>query len=533
MLNCKLASVVAMFLPLIMTLLPSWAYAAPFRNNYISIDNNIDMNVYVGLASKGGGAYVNGTDANDNAGSILRAYASIACSGVTCPSDGNREIWDNSTNLTLPFTGPVCRSKGGAAICDGQTYLGTYPKSYYTVFDKGIRFMPKGLNMNDMMQANDLYISNDYLRRLVNIPTGSSTSISQSICFWPSNIVLGENERCEKSRHSTFMNTNTLSYSKIGHLHLKPLTVRNTIMVDSTGAPKLAPGSQQCEYRGKGIVCEMVHFEANFTNVTHHALKIALHNSIAAQVPRGDLSWSLDKTTYFDTTLKGSLDSLENKNVIYVYLGPGYFKALVNSGLAGTNIDGFNFTIEQLGALGLSGVYRFFPSMKNDVLSRNYSVSIKPSDGSSHLFAEGSVGKDMLTFNYDLIESGPKSATKLLLRIGQDTGTPFNGLCTFYQEERAIPVPTNLKFNSSLYGAGYSQPVRCDRTPTDIRTLGITDSHPAEHWEDADGSGLTRFYQLGLEFNLRSSMTQRTVGGEPWEGMAHQTGTIEFTAIWE
>lgn len=530
MLNFKFSSVVAMVLPLTMTLLPSYAYAKVLSNNYISIDNDIDMNVYVGFASKGADAYINGTDASDNAGSILRAYASIACSSVACPQSGKREIWDNTSEVMQPFTGPVCRNNGGGDICNGS-WIGTYPRSYYTLFDKGVRIN----NSQDHydMQPNDVYVSGEYLRRLVNKPIGTTTTLSHSICFWPSNIVLGENERCEKSPHRTFMNSNTLWYNKIGHLHLKPLTLRNTIMVDSTGSPKLAPGSQQCEYRGRGIVCEMVHFDANFTNVTEHTLKIALHNSIAAQVPRGDLSWSLDKTTYFDTTQKGSLDSLKNKNVIYVYLGPGYFKAMVNAGLAGTNIDTFNFIIQQQGALAFSGVYRFSPSMKNDVLSRNYSVLIKPSDGSNHLFAEGSVGKDMLTFNYDLIESGPKSATKLLIRVGQDTGMPFNGLCTFYQEDRAIPVPTNLKFNSSLYGTGYSQPVRCDRTPTDIRTLGIADSHPPEHWEDTDGSGLTRFYQLGLEFNLRSSMAQRTVGGEPWEGMAHQTGTIEFTAIWE
>lgn len=528
MLNCRFSS--AMTIAFIIALLPTNVYATTLYGKYISIDNNVDSNIYVGHADIGAAGFISGSDASDKAGSPLNAYASIPCWGVAnCPKDGNWEIWDHRTDFTQPLTGPVCESKG-ANICNGF-WVGTYPKSYYTLFDQGVRFTP-GANRDKVVYRGDVYISNEYLRYLVNRPIKSSVKISHSICYWPSNIALGENERCEKSPHRTFMNTNSLVYEKVGHLHLKPLTMRNTIMVDSTGTPKLAPGSQQCEYRGRGILCAMVHMEANLFQ-TEHSLKINLHQSLAAKVPTGDLSWSLDKSFFWDTANKGSLDRLDGKSVIYVYFGPGYFKALIDSGLADTNIDPFHFVIQQERAMKTSGIYIFSPSMKNEVLSRNYSVSIKPSDGGSHLFAEGSVGKDMLTFNYDLIESGPKSATKLLLRVGQDTGMPFNGLCTFYQEENAIPVPTNLKFNSSLYGAGYSQPVRCDRTPTDIRTLGIADSHPAEHWEDTDGSGLTRFYQLGLEFNLRSSMTQRTVGGEPWEGMAHQTGTIEFTAIWE
>lgn len=83
------------------------------------------------------------------------------------------------------------------------------------------------------------------------------------------------------------------------------------------------------------------------------------------------------------------------------------------------------------------------------------------------------------------------------------------------------------------HGAGSRHAIRCDRTPVDIRTLGIQDNQPPLEWNDpVNGQGITRFYKLALEFDLTDPMVQRTMGDEMWEGEVEQSGTIIIKGTW-
>ena len=87
-----------------------------------------------------------------------------------------------------------------------------------------------------------------------------------------------------------------------------------------------------------------------------------------------------------------------------------------------------------------------------------------------------------------------------------------------------MPIPSRLVFDSNTHGAASRHAIRCDRTPVDIRTLGIQDNQPPQEWNDpVNGQGITRFYKLALEFDLTDPM---------WEGEVEQSGTITIKGTW-
>ena len=185
-----------------------------------------------------------------------------------------------------------------------------------------------------------------------------------------------------------------------------------------------------------------------------------------------------------------------------------------------------------------SGYYEFSGTTEIIIKPREFSVSIISSEGVSNPYKEGNVGKDVLRFSYAISDSGPKSADILEIAISQDIGSPYQGFCTFYPvgealSKRAVPIPSRLIFDTTDNGAAYRHAIRCDRTPVDIRELGIADSQQPQEWNDpVSGKGISRFYKLALEFDLTDPMVQRTVGNEHWEGEVQQSGTITIKGTW-
>lgn len=185
-----------------------------------------------------------------------------------------------------------------------------------------------------------------------------------------------------------------------------------------------------------------------------------------------------------------------------------------------------------------SGYYEFSGTTEIIIKPRHFSVSILSSEGITNPYREGQIGKDVLSFQYNISDSGPVSADVLEMILAQDKGSPYQGNCTFYpadsqEPESAVPIPARLVFDSTRYGANYRHPIGCDRVPVNIRTLAIKDSQPAHNWIDPNGNpGITRFYLLKLDFDLTDPRAAQTTEGSMWEGERHQSGTLTIKGSW-
>jgi Mat/Ecp fimbriae adhesin len=382
----------------------------------------------------------------------------------------------------------------------------------------------------------------DYLR---NMPTGTVLNREMNLCMTIRvyNAVAGE--RCIDQDIGTWY-VKKIKHKKSGHLRFIQTNAISEVIVDSNGVPYVLPGSQGCEnYRlgtRDGVLCRFLDYDFNqdgsqlfsdpyiYTNIKNAALNSAIVG--------GDVQMSTNLTNW---ALKGAdynVSYLRGQSSIYLFLSSNFFKQVVRLGLQEQlTRNMINFNMRNIKAPE-SGFYEFSGTTEIIIKPREFSVSIISSEGVSNPYKEGNVGKDVLRFSYAISDSGPKSADILEIAISQDIGSPYQGFCTFYPvgealSKRAVPIPSRLIFDTTDNGAAYRHAIRCDRTPVDIRELGIADSQQPQEWNDpVSGKGISRFYKLALEFDLTDPMVQRTVGNEHWEGEVQQSGTITIKGTW-
>lgn len=516
--------------------------------SYISIKNDIDFNTYIGPIADNIAAtpVVAGTHSKVSTQQRLFAYARIACEsdkvyGTTSPCYVQRyrwDLWEDNPLVPYPYLGPSCLADTYGCNSNGiySSLTGLYSDA------NGFYNVPQGdRNFTTPQTIIAANINPAYAEALHQIQDGKQVSITQNICRYVANTPTQGIGKCINTPlYRDKVITNTLNYKKVGTLQLKTINQRNQIFIDSDGTPHLLPGTPGCNEAtvsgATGVICEVSSYDFTthsfpVNNPFSFSLRVS-NGQLNAKVAVNDVKISTDKATWVGKDERIALDSMLNKNRIYAFFSKNYFKALIEANLLGSDVDVLRFSFFHRD-MPSSGYYEFSPSVRFDLKSRNYSVFIQAKNSINHSYAEGMVGRDQLNFPYTLVESGPVSASRLELRLSQNSGIPFNGYCTFYQEGIAIPIPSSLVFNSTTQGSNYQHPIRCDATPVDIRALGIKDARPVEHWIESDNStGQTRYYDLSLNFNLRDPMALRTSTGDQWEGIATQSGTLELRAIW-
>lgn len=520
----------------------AWGVASTMNDSYLSIKNNIDSNIYIGpLNFSRDTATIAGSSHITHPNQRFLAYARIACKEEHNTSNpcyfARKNFWtllEVDPFVSFPYRGIAC-AIDTISYCQKSATLGPLVIDG-NLFPKESYWGPWSIPGLDSYGFINLYmfvaatLNMAYLEKLHSVPTGNQVSITQKLCGHNISNVILPDIKCTSEQ------VNTLNYKKAGTLTLLSVVRNNNIVVDSDGSPSLLPGSTGCEYATvadvNGLVCEISNY--NFEtqgwpsqSPFSYAIRIN-HAALNAKVAVEDIKISADKITWTGKEIRQPLETLQGRKSIYVFLSKNYFKALNDTGLSGSKQQVLRFSLFHSQMLN-GGYYEFSPSLKFDIVSRYYRVSITPESGS---YAEGKVGYDRLIFPYLLTESGPASASRLEMRVTQDTGSAFNGFCTLYQDKTAIPVPTRLVFNSERLGDNYLHPIRCDATPIDLRFFQIKDSRPPEHWQEQEGDGVTRYYDVALDFDLRHPMVFESTTGEPWEGIATQTGKIELRAIW-
>jgi len=382
----------------------------------------------------------------------------------------------------------------------------------------------------------------DYLRTM---PVGVILNREMNFCMTTRIYDAGAGERCINQDIGTWY-VKKVQHKKAGHLRFIQTNAISEVIVDSNGAPYVLPGSQGCEnYRlgtRDGVLCRFLDYDFTqdgsqsfsdpyiYTNIKNASLNSAIVGA-DVQMSTNLTNWAYKGADYNISYLKG-------KSSIYLFLSSNFFKQVVRLGLQEQLTRSMiNFNMRNVKAPE-SGFYEFSGTTEIVIKPRDFSVSILSSEGVSNPYREGYVGKDVLSFSYNNSDSGPISADMLEISVSQDRGAPYQGYCTFYPAgtsapEQAVPIPARLVFDSNTHGAASRHAIRCDRTPVDIRPLGIQDNQPPQEWNDpVNGQGITRFYKLALEFDLTDPMVQRTVGNEMWEGEVEQSGTITIKGTW-
>lgn len=382
----------------------------------------------------------------------------------------------------------------------------------------------------------------DYLRTM---PTGATLNREMNLCATTIKYDATRGARC-KDQTSGYWYVRKMQHKKAGHLRFVQTNAISEVIVDSNGSPYVLPGSQGCEnYRlgtQNGILCRFLDYNFNddgsqsysepymYTHIKDSALNAAISGA--------DLQMSSNLTNWAYKEGRYNVSYLRGHTSVYLFLSSNFFKQVVRLGLQDKltrNLINFNM---KNGYAPESGYYEFSGTTEIVIKPRDFSVSIISSEGVTNPYREGVVGKDILSFPYNISDSGPTSADVLNISVKQDSGSPYQGHCTFYPTDqikagKAVPVPTRLVFDSALKGKNYKHPIRCDSTPVDIRSLGIQDSQAPLVWTDPNGDkGITRFRTLALEFDLTDPMTQHTTTGDMWEGNVQQSGTITINGIW-
>lgn len=447
----------------------------------------------------------------------------------------NIDMWENGP-VKYPYINQRCiKSWAG---CDPQTAEAMNKPA--SVNETGFFGLMKAATGYAHAKLSSAFF--DYLRTM---PAGGILNREMNLCMTTRIYDAAAGERCINQDSGTWY-VKRAQHKKAGHLRFIQTNAISEVIVDSNGAPYVLPGSQGCEnYRlgtRDGVLCRFLDYDFNqdgsqsfsdpyiYTNIKNAALNSAIVG--------GDVQMSANLTNW---ALKGAdynVSYLRGQSSIYLFLSSNFFKQVVRLGLQEQLTRNLiNFNMRNIKAPE-SGFYEFSGTTEIIIKPRDFSVSILSSEGVSNPYREGNVGKDILSFSYNISDSGPISADMLEITVSQDIGAPYQGLCTFYPAgqavpEQAVPIPTRLVFDSTNHGTASRHAVRCDQTPLDIRTLGIQDSQPPQEWNDpVSGKGITRFYKLALEFDLTDPMVQRTIGNDLWEGEVQQSGTITIKGTW-
>ncbi|MFM5527995.1 hypothetical protein ACET7Z_20570 [Aeromonas veronii] len=507
---------------------------APIRN-FLFIENLEDSNLFVGptdgLDPRLTGSNV-WTSLKHN-GQVSLAYADNGYN--TAVTNRNIDMWENGP-ISYPYLNQRCIYH--VAGCDPEASEAISKPT--VVDDKGFY----GL-IGAAYGWGHAKLSSSFFNYLRNAPVGSIIEREMNLCVTSIMYNAADGSRCVDQSSGTWY-ARKLKHKKAGHLRFMQTNSISEVIVDSNGNPFILPGSQGCEnYRigtRDGILCRFLDYSFNDdgsqTYTEPYLYTNVMHSGLNSAITAADLQMSANLSSWVNKGVRYNISNLRGQNSIYIFMSSNFFRQIVRLGLQGhLTRNLINFQMKN-GFAPESGYYEFSGTTEIKITPRQFSVSIlSSSDGILTPYREGSVGKDILRFAYNISDSGPSSADILNISISQDVGSPYKGYCTFYPTnqitpDKAVPVPTSLIFDSSQYGSNSYHLIRCDNTPLDVRSLGIMDSQAPEPWADASGSGITRFYRLALEFDLTDPMVQHTIMNNLWEGEVHQSGTIIIKGTW-
>lgn len=540
-----------MYLPflmvsLLMTQHKSWGLAPPAvgllpKQSFLYIENNKNDHVYI-LNFE---AYLENQLGGANAWTEQKGITQFTLAKTSAdmktrnPSGFNLDMWETGP-ISHPYITQACSIKTANCTNDGKS-----PEHPQVVDEQGFY----GL-MNLSVQETAARVSPSFLNYLKTMRIGEELNREMNRCVTSEPYDARRGQRCKDMSTGTW-SIHRATNIKYAHLKMIPVTGTDTIMVDSAGNPTVMPGSTNCKpyshvtpgRDSNGVLChifdyQLEHFSDGGRLTTTGVI------GVRNKYPNPELK-PYDSALYINSSafvgphnpIGINLIFLKGRSSASVFFTKKYFSEYIKTNSSRPVTETMEFFIKNLIQPDL-GDYIIDSSLQIDIKPRRYSVSILSSDGVATPYRNGMIGKDILSFPYKVVESGPESADRLEITLAQDRGTPFQGTCTFYptnivSNRVAVPIEAYLNFNNASPVRNAKIPIGCDQTPVNLREFNIRDSEPKIHWTDPDGSsGITRSYLLNLEFDLTGRQAQKTVSGESWEGEVHQSGTLTIKGSW-
>ncbi|MFK7682961.1 MULTISPECIES: hypothetical protein [Aeromonas] len=501
--------------------------------DFLVMDNLIEGNVYFttftnGTRVTGSTAF---TSAPEHSGLVY-----ISDGGdQSFPPRGNYRIsvWSESSPVDRPYDGLHCWKYLSDCI-DSIRYPNstTRTTSGFTINSA----VSMGGNTDHALNPK---ISMALANYLLQLPIGASYTDTMNRCY---TTVTG-NTPCKDVNGGTSLWERTqVTLTKKAHLKFAPVNSRSVLMLTSNGETILLPGSQDCEVQQDGVVCKHINLDyqnGGIAGIDNLSLIASITDgNISSKMSPGDIKVSFNKTTWYNIGAQLPFRELLNGNNvgIHVYLSKKMLTILLANGYQDKLSKLIKFNVRNAVSPG-SGFYEFFGSSNIELVSRKPHIAISSADGQLHPHKVATVGKENLSFEYVITESGYSNAESIDISLRQNTGLTYNGLCTFYPSydsdiRNAVAIHSKivLQGNNGVINA----PIKCDAIPINMRELGMKSSTPPILWTDLDGKGgLTQSYDIKLEFDLKSPSARRTTEGFEWEGEVHQSGTIQVKGIWK
>lgn len=496
----------------------------------VSVENHPDFFAYTPDRT-----YVNITNLGGTSDGVLAFNNDVPFLPSSLLDGYKLDVWEDGP-VPFPYVGLLCDSNGSNRQgCIGKSTRARPAqidsKGFYGFSDPSIR---SGGLLSRLSQSAFWYLR--------DMPIGTSLVRDLNYCIYQDK---NNSNRCTAQTGPVDWRVRKLTTNKVGHIKVVSKDINEEIVIDSNGNPLPAPGgSGACiadtVIYTKGISCTVASYEPNWNGATSSPLApffFSANSNITYQTGNDVLAfkfanqdWQRVQPTGFISS--GRIGQQRGTQQIKVFFNNFLLKRMAaDKKLNFDNIATLTISYTSSSTDGLripfKGGFEFIP--------RAQTVSIKSADGNPSPYQTGEVGKDNLVFNYELSETGYTNAARLEVKVTQDVGIPHQGRCTFYpdgqiESSRAVPVPTSIIFKS-VGNQPVSTPIECNGPPIDLRSRKIMESRPAQEWDEG-GRGYTRFYDLGLQFSLTDNMTRKTVSGDDWEGLVHQSGKIILTGLW-
>ncbi|WP_421206751.1 hypothetical protein [Aeromonas sp. 601027] len=459
------------------------------------------------------------------------------------PDGYKLDVWEDGP-ISFPYASLLCSNNNGGNFRQGCSGFSPRArpaqidaKGFYGFSDYG----HSSYGLSSRLSQNTLW----YLR---DAPVGTSIVRDLHYCIYQDT---NNSNRCTAQTQPHDWRVRKLTTNKAGHIKFVSKDINEEIVIDSNGNPTPAPGGSGACIADRvgdsdGLTCTIASYNLSWVPAPYPPYS-PLDEYFFSMVLKQRLSGSNELIAFKfgpqinwapiypgNTTIVNSarIRSRSGTEQIKVFFNNALLKRMYKQNkihfddiaeLYATYSTGYLFGL----SIPFRGGFEFIP--------RAQTVSIKSADGNPSPYQTGEVGKDNLVFNYELSETGYTNAARLEVKVTQDVGIPHQGRCTFYpdgqiESSRAVPVPTSIIF-SSAGNQPVSTPIECNGPPIDLRSRKIIESRPAQEWDEG-GIGYTRFYDLGLQFSLTDNMTRKTVSGDDWEGLVHQSGKIILTGIW-
>lgn len=454
---------------------------------------------------------------------------------LSFPPTGNYRIavWSESSPVNSPYDGLHCWKYLPDCV-NSIRYPGLTTKttSGFTI-DNTVSL---GGNTDHALNPK---ISKELANYLLRLPLGTSYVDTMNRCY---TLVKNTYYRCvDVSESSGLWERTKVTLTKKAHLTFIPVNSKSILMLTSNGDVVLLPGSKDCEVQQDGVICKHISLDyqnGGITGIDNLSLIASITDgNISSKMSPDDIKFSFNKTTWYNIGAQLPFRELLSGHEvgIYIRLSKKMLTTLLINGYEDKLSKLIRFNVRNAITPG-SGFYEFYGSSNIELVSRKPHIAISSSDGQLHPHKIADVGKENIIFEYIITESGYSNAESINISLRQDKGDTHNGVCTFYPDndsviKNAVAIHSNLIWQSN--NNTFTVPIKCDSVPINIRTHGVKPSTPPISWTDLDGkTGLTQSYNVKLEFDLKSPSARRTTEGLIWEGLVHQSGTIQVQGIW-